>query len=417
MQFDHLYHFDKARSKRASSWDQRGKNRDYITVEPGETAILADIRGPGKIDRLYCVIFDPTMLIYRKMVLRAYWDGEPEPSVEVPLGDFFCVSHCMPRPVSSLLVTVNTGNGGKWCPVSFGLVSYFPMPFAHRALITLEYSKEDERPNPPLMFWFHIDYEESPESARAPGRFHAQWRREKLTLTTEREKKNRFLWDGANLSGDDNYRILEAQGQGNLIGLHLQVDNIVGGWWGEGDDMIFIDGEEWPPSIHGTGTEEIFAGGPCPSSEFSGPYTGFHLVENENFSGKNGMYRWYITDPVRFTSSLRWSIEHGHANNFENDYSSVAYWYQTEPHAPFPALPPVHERLPRVPADLFEIQKRITRIISFQGTLEKRYGESDAFGLTWKFIGDGAQAVLEKRYSDALGIYDTNIDFLEKYCR
>jgi hypothetical protein len=416
VQFDHFYNFDKGRSKRVSSWDQRGKNRDYITIEPGEERVLADIRAPGRINRLYCVVFDPTMLIYRKMVLRAFWDDETEPSVEVPLGDFFCVSHCMPRTVDSLLVTVNPGNGGKWCPVSFGLASYFPMPFSKRARITLEYSRERERENCPLMFWYHIDYEETPESLEVPGRFHAQWRREKLTHTQEKEKKNRFLWDGANLSGDDNYMMLEARGMGQVVGLHLQVDNIVGGWWGEGDDMIFIDGEKWPPSLHGTGTEEIFAGGPCPSSEFSGAYTGFHLIENENFSGKNGMYRWYVGDPIKFSSSIRMSIEHGHANNFENDYSSVAYWYQTEPHGPFPRFPAVEDRLPRVDESLFEIQRRIAKIISFQKKLEKRYGESDAFGLTWKFIGDGAQAVYEKRYSDALGTYDTNIDFLEKYC-
>lgn len=112
--------------------------------------------------------------------------------------------------------------------------------------------------------------------------------------------------------------------------------------------MIFIDGEEWPPSIHGTGTEEIFGGGACPNREYAGPYTGFHLISNPDWSGKNGMYRFFVTDPIRFQKSIRVTIEHGHNNDLANDYSSVAYWYQTEPHKTFPPFPPVEERLPLV---------------------------------------------------------------------
>jgi hypothetical protein len=415
MHLDHFYQFRNCRSRRISSWDRRGMNQDYIYMKPGQEAVLADIEGAGKINRFYCVIIDPTMLIYRKMVLRCFWDGESHPSVEVPLGDFFCVSHCMPRPIYSMLMTVNPGNGGKWCPVSFGLTSYFPMPFSKRALITLQHGGGEE--SFPLMFWYHLDYEESQEAMDVEGRFHAQWRRERVTTTSEKEHKNSTLWDGVNLDGHENYTILEAKGRGQLVGVHLQVDNIVGGWWGEGDDMIFVDGEKWPPSIHGTGTEEIFSGGACPSREYSGPYTGFHLVEHEDFSGKNGMYRWYVGDPIRFDSSIRMTIEHGHANNFENDYSSVAYWYQVEPHDAFPTLPAVRERLPRVPEVLFEIERRIGRILSFQERLRTLYSESDAFGLIWKFIGDGALAVNEKRYSDCLISFDSSIDFLEKLSR
>ena len=132
-----------------------------------------------------------------------------------------------------------------------------------------------------------------------------------------------------------------------MVGLYLTCHNLAGGWWGEGDDMIFIDGEKWPPSYHGTGTEEIFGGGACPNLEYAGPYTGFLSIHEQGkatWRGQNSMYRWFVHDPIRFRRSLRWTIEHGHANNFENDYSSVAYWYQTEPHKPFPALPA--ERLP-----------------------------------------------------------------------
>jgi hypothetical protein len=131
--------------------------------------------------------------------------------------------------------------------------------------------------------------------------------------------------------------LLEAEGQGNLAGIVLHVDNLTGGWWGEGDDMIFVDGEPFPPSFHGA----------CPSDEYAGPYHGFHLIEDPHWGGKTGMYRFYVHDPVRFQRSLRVTIEHGHNNDLANDYSSIAYWYQREPHRPFPPLPPREARLPR----------------------------------------------------------------------
>jgi hypothetical protein len=364
--FEHLYTFSGGQSKRVSSWDQRGMNRDYITLKPGDRQPLADLKGPGRINHFYCIIIDPVCFAYRKMVLRMFWDNETEPSVEVPLGDFFCVSSCTVRPVRSLLVTVNAGNRGKWCPGSFGLNSYFPMPFSEHAHIELEYQGYKDRETYPLMFWYHIDYESVELGEEAEGRFHALWRREMHTKSPHRDNKNVTLWDGVNLDGKENYLILNASGKGQVAGLHLQIDNLAGGWYGEGDDMVFIDGEKWPPSIHGTGTEEIFGGGACPSSEYSGPYSGYHLIENENFSGKNGMYRWYITDPIRFSTSVFMSIEHGHANNFENDYSSVAYWYQTEPHEAFPALPGVEGRIPRFPKILNEVEDIIMQILKYQ---------------------------------------------------
>jgi len=417
--FDQLYSFNNNRTKRISSWDKRGMNRDYVTINPGEEVILADIKGSGKINHMYCIVVDPVMLIYRKMVLKIYWDNESSPSVEVPLGDFFCISHCIPRSVNSLLVIVNPGNQGKWCPPSYGLNAYFPMPFAERALITLEYHDyiDKGRYSYPLMFWYHINYEEFVDEQVPEGRFHARWDREKLTKNAFKEQKNVTLWDGVNLDGKENYLIMHAEGKGQLIGVHLQIDNVAGGWYGEGDDMVFIDGEKWPPDIHGTGTEEIFGGGACPCVEYSGPYSGFHLIENDNFSGKNGMYRWYLNDPIRFTRSILFSIEHGHANNFENDYSSVAYWYQVEPHSAYNKLPPVEERLPRVPQEIFLVEEKIASILKFQDRLRAIYGESDAFGLIWKFINDGAGAIVEKRYGDALGIYSLNLGFLTNYVK
>jgi hypothetical protein len=107
-----------------------------------------------------------------------------------------------------------------------------------------------------------------------------------------------------------------------------------------------LPGEQWPPVYHGTGSEEVFGGGAGPNQAYTGPYTGFHLIESSDYAGKNAMYRWYLPDPIRFERSLVWTIEHGHANNYENDYTSVAYWYQIEPHAPFPTLLEARARLP-----------------------------------------------------------------------
>lgn len=119
----------------------------------------------------------------------------------------------------------------------------------------------------------------------------------------------------------------------------------------EGDDMVFVDDDTWPPSIHGTGTEEVFGGGACPVREYSGPYHGFHLIEREDFAGLTGMYRWFVHDPLGFRKSIRWTIEHGHANNFANDYSSVAFWHQAEPHQPFSPLPERDEMGPSFPPE------------------------------------------------------------------
>src|SRR5262249_20943033 len=196
-----------------------------------------------------------------------------------------------------------------------------------------------------------VDYEtyDAPLPADAL-RFHAQFRQERPTVAIGR-RPNVQLYGGVNLDGAENYVALEAEGAGQMAGLVLQINNVAGGWYGEGDDMVFVDGDAWPPAIHGTGTEEIFGGGACPTREFARPYHGFHLIESPDFAGLVGAYRWFVHDPIRFTRSLQWTVEHGHANNFANEYASVAYWYQTEPHAAFPALPARDALLPPLPAE------------------------------------------------------------------
>jgi hypothetical protein len=323
-----------ARSRRASSWDRTGGNRDFLSIGPGETATLMEHEGPGCVTHFYCALAFYEITDYRDAIVRCYWDGETEPSVEVPLGDFFGIAHARVRTFRSQAAAVNRGGGS-----SYGLNLYLPMPFDSGARITLENRGETVLGGMLPAFWYHVEYE-SYDKPLPEGtlRFHAQYRQERPTVAVG-ERPNQQLHSGTNIGGADNYVALEAQGAGQMVGLLLEVNNLAGGWYGEGDDMVFIDGDTWPPSIHGTGSEEIFGGGACPSGEYAGPFSGFHLVESQDFAGLVGMYRWYLHDPIRFTKSIRWTLEHGHANNFANEYSSVVYWYQTEPHTCFPALP------------------------------------------------------------------------------
>ena len=338
-------------TRRVSSWDKTGGNHDYVGVPAGETVVLADIAGTGTIRHMYATAASGDRLFYRTALLRMYWDGETTPSVEVPLGDFFGIVHAKPRFFSSMLLSVNPGaptfpGGG-----THGLTSYFPMPFADRARVEVTNLGEHDI----LALWYHIDYEECTLLPEDQGRFHAQWRRENPTRV---EQINEI-----NLTGEDNYVILEAEGKGHYAGCVLGIDNIAGGWYGEGDDMIFIDGDEWPPPVHGTGTEEIFGGGACPNREYHGPFSGVHLVSNSDWSGKNGMYRFHVPDPVRFNRSIRVTLEHGHANDLANDYSSVAFWYQFEPHAQFPHTPDRDDLLPRTVAGFEKVRTRETRLM------------------------------------------------------
>lgn len=341
--FSDMIYLQNSRSARVSSFDRTGRNADMRTIRPGGTLELATIEGAGCIRHIYFTIGGPPHYL-RDLVLRMYWDGSETPCVETPFGDFFGLGHERVRFFRSLLVTVNTGANGV--AGTYGLNSYFPMPFAKGARLTLT----NEGSQTVGAVWYHIDYEKLDRLDPNVGRFHAVWHRENPTMAVG-DTPNQTLHNGANLDGKENYVILEATGHGNFAGYFLNVDNIVGGWYGEGDDMIFIDGEKWPPSFHGTGSEEIFGGGACPNVEYAGPYTGFYLIGNRDFAGKVSMYRFYVTDPIRFQKSIRATIEHGHANNMANDYSSTAFWYQTEPHAPFPKLLPASERHPRLGTD------------------------------------------------------------------
>ena len=344
-----------ARSKRQSSYDVTGGNQDFRTVPAGATEVMAQIEGAGAIKqtRITTRCDDPQYL--RKLVLEMYWDQHAEPSVRVPLGDFFGVGHATGTHWWSLPMNTTFGDRrGPKGPFSPAMNSFWPMPFADGARVQIV----NEADEPIQNLFYYIDYELYKDGLpETMGRFHAAWNRENPTVAvpTTQPYPNPAPWDlgGVNTSGDENYVILDVAGEGHYVGCVLNIDNFNASnqeytWPGEGDDMIFIDGEPWPPSLHGTGTEDYFG---CswgfPAGEHSTPYHGISLGSDvqEHF-GKWSLYRFHIEDPVHFSKSIRVTIEHGHANDQSNDYSSVAYWYQLEPTAA-KALPPVKERLVR----------------------------------------------------------------------
>jgi hypothetical protein len=351
-----LAHVKDGRSRRESSWDRTGGNRDFAVVPPGETFVLADITGSGRIEHIWLTTRCYSPMYLRKLVVEMFWDGEENPSVRSPLGDFFGVGHATCTHYVSLPLSMVFGpRRGPKGPFAAAMNCYFPMPFGRSARIQIR----NESDQPIENLFYYVDYaltdEPIPDDV---GRFHAYYRQERPTtaIAHPSEVDNPAPWDlpGTNLTGEENYVILDAVGRGHYVGCVLSIDNFNASnhqytWPGEGDDMFFIDGEPWPPSMHGTGTEDYFgAAWGFPSGAYAGPYHGISLASSaqEHF-GLWSMYRFHIEDPVRFSSSLRFSIEHGHANDQSNDFSSVAYWYQILPHAPHAELPAVEDRLPR----------------------------------------------------------------------
>lgn len=340
-------------SRRVSSFDHTGGNQDFFKFSPGETRVLAQIKGSGIIRHIWASLLtnDPDYL--RKVVIRFFWDGEKEPSIEMPIGDLFGLGHGVVADFDSLPISVvrapqfldSTGRGA--------LNLYFPMPFSSEARIEVENqsAKEDE------CLYFYIDYDTLPLSSDDTLRFHAVWRQEKLEVPKGIVSTPGNIPDEAayevnkNTTGRDNYLVVEAKGRGHYVGCVLSVDSRGtdrGKWW-EGDDMIFLDDDTWPPSLHGTGTEDYFSLAWGFRRIVSRPFYGNIVLEKRPmdsrfFDGRFTAYRFHVEDPIVFRTRLRVTLEHGHANDAGVRYSSTAYWYQTEPHAHQPALPPPDSR-------------------------------------------------------------------------
>lgn len=352
-----LARFRDYRSKKESSWDRSGGNRDFVVLGKGQTKTIAELTGPGCIKHIWMTAACEDLLYPRKLIIRMFWDGEQSPSVECPLGDFFGVGHGV---VSNFISTPLSMIAPE--PASFnraGMNCFFPMPF--RTSARIEILNECDRDV--WAFFYHVVYEQYDTPEEGVGRFHAQWRRVNPckgwgefiaadpsdAFLLHPEKKSAF--DTPNLDGAGNYVILDARGRGHFVGCNLSVHNITNktfSWFGEGDEMMFIDGESFPPSIHGTGMEDYFCSAFGFPGKFSAPTYGVSLAgDPRSLMGKWTMYRYHLESPISFRESIKVTIEHGHANDRWDDYSSVAYWYQEEPHAEFPPLLPVEARLPR----------------------------------------------------------------------
>ncbi|HYG40951.1 MAG TPA: DUF2961 domain-containing protein [Cytophagales bacterium] len=295
------------------------KVNPYIRIEGGKTITLADITGPGSIQHIWMT---PTGN-WRYSILRFYWDDEKEPSVEVPVGDFFGMGWGEYAPLNSLAITVNPGSAFN---------SYWQMPFRRKCRITMENISSES-----MNLYFQIDYTLTEVPADA-GYFHAQFRRSNPT------KGSLYtLVDGI-------------KGKGHYVGTYMAFGVNNNGWWGEGEIKFYMDGDKKYPTINGTGTEDYFCGSynfenkkTHQYEEYSTAYAGLHQVIRPDgvyrAQQRFGMYRWHILDPIRFEKELKvtiqdlgWRSEERYLPQ-QSDISSVVYWYQAEPHAPFPKLP------------------------------------------------------------------------------
>ncbi len=336
--YPNLSRLVKAKTGRCSSWDKTGRNADVWWWSPGETRVLADIKGPGKITHIWMTQFHH----YRECLLKITWDNAKRPSVLVPLGDFFCLGHGIVNSFQNALFTASTPRNNS-VMLGCALNCYAPMPFRERALIELVNESREEHAN-----YFYVDYETydtAPDEEELY--FHAEWRRENpfggwggevIANMPEANVVNK-----ERTAFENNYVILDTKGKGHYIGCNLSVTNFQGSWWGEGDDMIWVDGYKWPPDLHGTGSEDYL-------NQAWGMQDNAYLrngssIHEHNTNGYQTSYVLHLENPVRYQKSIKVTIEHGHGNHLCNEMSSTAYWYADKPTAAC-AVPAVQKRLP-----------------------------------------------------------------------
>jgi hypothetical protein len=324
---------------RSSSSDVTGANADARTVMPGQTMTVLDADGPGMVSHIWFTLDDPEPYALKRIVLRMYWDGETEPSVETPIGDFFGLGNGVYYEWQSAVLSAGADKS---------LNSYFPMPFARHARITVT----NEGREPLAHLYWNIDYRENAEPLR-PGTlyFHAQYRQAQPNhgwTNDWRQNGDPLVNDRRNLDGKDNYVWMEAKGHGQFVGVTMSVLQNQDGWWGEGDDMFFIDNPE-KPAINGTGSEDYFLGAwDFRAGSMDDALHGAPMVGKELAGERWSVYRFHLDSPIPFKNYFKATIEHGHANHRSDNYYSVAYWYQAEPHMAFPPLPSVEQRLPAI---------------------------------------------------------------------
>ncbi len=290
---------------------RKWKVRPCITLPAGKVTPLMDVAGPGRIQHIWITV---DAKFYRDLILRIYWDGEADPSVETPLGDFFC--NGWKTRVNIMAIPINANPSG-------GFNCYFPMPFRTHARITIE----NRSPSSVGGFFYAVNYAQG-SVGHEEVYFHAQFRR----TNPLPYKQDYVILDGV-------------RGQGHYVGTYLAWQQNNSGWWGEGEFKVFLDGDEEFPTICGTGTEDYFGGAWCFGQNYTAPFLGYPLGSCDGRPGnRHGMYRFHILDPIRFEQDIRvtmqaigWRSE-GRYLPLQDDIASVAYWYQTEPHVPFPPL-------------------------------------------------------------------------------
>ena len=311
----------------AKELGQGWKVSPSVTIKKHTTFTVAEITGSGAIQHIWMT---PTGN-WRYSILRFYWDDETPPSVEVPVGDFFCMGWGQYSPVQSLPVAVNPGSAFN---------CYWPMPFRKKCRITMENIDDED-----MVLYYQIDYTLTSVPNDA-AYFHAQFRR----VNPASYKKPVILVDSI-------------QGKGQYVGTYIAYGSNKNGWWGEGEIKFYIDGDTQFPTINGTGTEDYFCGSYdfdtkktdkdgneiTAYTEYSGAYAGLPQVirgdGHYNNAQRFGMYRWHITDPIRFEKNLKVTIQDlgwrhdGRYMPLQDDIASTVFWYQVGPHGPFPKLP------------------------------------------------------------------------------
>ncbi len=323
-------------------------NDDSKRPIPGETTVLADLRGPGVVTHLWVTVADSEYGWPRLLRLRIYYDGSSIPSVDAPLGDFFAVGHGLERGVASLMVRDSS--------IGRSRNSYWPMPFRESCRITV--TNEGRRRVSNL--YYHVDWAKLPSLPNDTVYFHARYRQELPAV------------------GGRPYEILSVKGRGHYVGTVLSVIQNEPGWFGEGDDRFYVDGER-AARIEGTGTEDYFNDA-WSLRVADGPYAGVAVADGTGVGARMTAYRWHLVDPVPFTRSLVFNIEHvGWTYNADGSvrsaseerpdlFSSVAFWYQDGIATDQPELPYGAARLPHGQARQIEVEDSIAEVRTEGGT-------------------------------------------------
>jgi Protein of unknown function (DUF2961) len=335
--FDFLPKYARAqnyKSLKQSSFDRTGGNHDSWTIRPGETKEVFNATGAGVITHIWFTIAARSGDHLKELVLRIYFEGNAKPAVEAPIGDFFGLNLNSYQIYESAYLACSPGKS---------LNCYFAMPYRRAAVIAVTNEGKQDVGS----FYSNIDYMAVPSLPADAMYFHAQYRQATPNIATTGEAAK------INLDGKLNYIFAETRGRGHLMGVTLGVLQNADHWWGEGDEMIFID-DETKPLITGTGSEDYFLGswdfgGRDGAIPFAHHYYGAPLIAApERTGGRWCCYRWHGDNPVTFEKYLKYTIEHGHANDRGDNFFSVAYWYQSTLNNEVPALPPLEARIPKV---------------------------------------------------------------------